>query len=231
MAVSESDPTLHSYFRSSCSARVRIACHLKGINLRYKYVNLLKGEQLSSEYTHTNPSASVPTLTIPESSSLNSTNSTIVIRQSIAILEFLDEFPGYADKLKLLPDNAVDRSKVRELVNIICCDVQPPSNLHILKRVDALNADRTLWAKEVMSRGLAAYEELLKSYAGKYSFADNVTMADVCLAPAVEGALRWGVDITSFPHISRVYNSIRVLDAFVKGNWKHQEDTPQELRA
>jgi maleylacetoacetate isomerase len=229
--MSESNPTLHSYFRSSCSARVRIACHLKGINLDYKYVNLLKGEQLSSEYTDTNPCASVPTLTIPVSNSLNNTNSTIVIRQSIAILEFLEEFPAYADKQKLLPDNAVDRSKVRELVDVICCDVQPPSNMNILKRVDALNADRTVWAKEVMSRGLAAYEELLKSYAGKYSFADHITMADVCLAPAVEGALRWGVDIASFPHISRVYDSIRVLDAFVQGDWKHQEDTPQEFRA
>jgi maleylacetoacetate isomerase len=226
-----SDPILHSYFRSSCSARVRIACHLKGINLRYEYVNLLKAEQLSSEYTDINPCATVPTLTIPTSNPLNKTNSPIVIRQSVAILEFLDEFPGYAEKTKLLPSDPVDRYKVRELVDVICCDVQPASNMCILKRVDALNADRTVWAKEVMSRGLAGYEELLKSYAGKYSFSDEITMADVCLAPAVEGASRWGVDINTFPHISRVYNAIRGLDAFVKGDWRHQEDTPEEFRA
>jgi maleylacetoacetate isomerase len=226
-----SDPVLYSYFRSSCSARVRIACNLKGINLRYKYVNLLKGEQLASEYTDTNPCATVPTLTIPASNALNETKSDIVICQSLAILEFLEEIPGYADKRKLLPHSAVERYKVRELVGIICCDVQPPSNMHILKRVDALAADRKVWAKEVMHRGLAAYEGLLKSYAGKYSFGDEVTMADVCLAPAVEGALRWGVDMEEFPTITRVYDEIRGLDAFVKGDWRHQEDTPEEFRA
>ncbi|KIN05074.1 hypothetical protein OIDMADRAFT_177398 [Oidiodendron maius Zn] len=225
-----SDPILYSYFRSSCSARVRIACHLKGINLRYKYVNLLKSEQLSSEYTGTNPCATVPTLIIPASNALNETKSDIVIRQSVAVLEFLEEFSGYADKPKLLPQNALDRYKVRELVDVVCCDVQPPSNMNILKRVDSLNSDRTVWAKEVMSRGLAAYESLLVSYAGKYSFGDEITMADVCLAPAVEGAMRWGVDIAGFPNISRVYSAIRVVDAFVKGDWRHQEDTPEEFR-
>jgi maleylacetoacetate isomerase len=229
--MAESDPTLHSYFRSSCSTRVRTGCKVKGINLQYKYVNLLKGEQLTSEYTGTNPSASVPTLTIPASSPMNDTKSDIVIHQSVAILEFLDEFPGFADRPKLLPDNAVDRSKVRELVNILCSDIQPPTNMHILKRVDTLNADRVVWAKEVMTRGLTAYEELLKSYSGKYSFSDTITMADVCLAPAVEGALRWGVDIPSFPNVNRIYNTIRVMDAFVKADWRHQEDTPEEFRA
>jgi maleylacetoacetate isomerase len=226
-----SDPILHTYFRSSCSARVRTACHLKGISLSYKYINLVQAEQLSSEYKGTNPSATVPTFTIPASSPLNNSKSPIVIRQSVAILEFLEEFPAYAEKPKLLPRDSVDRSKVRELVNIICNDVQPITNLHILKRVDALNTDKTLWAKELMSRGFTAYEELLKLYAGKYSFGDEVTMADVCLAPAAEGALRWGVDLGAFPHISRVYNEIRVLDSFVKADWKHQEDTPEQFRS
>jgi len=162
---------------------------------------------------------------------MNDTKSDIVIHQSVAILEFLDEFPGFSDTPKLLPGNAVDRSKVRELVNILCSDIQPPTNMHVLKRVDALNADRVVWAKEVMTRGFAAYEELLKSYSGKYSLSDSITMADVCLAPAVEGALRWGVDIPSFPNVNRIYNTIRVMDAFVKADWRHQEDTPEEFRA
>lgn len=229
--MAESDVTLHSYFRSSCSTRVRTACNLKGITIQYKYINLLKGEHLSSEYTRTNPCATVPTLTIPAPHPFNDTKSDIVIRQSIAILEFLEEFPAFANKTKLLPDNVLDRCKVRELVDILCCDVQPPSNMIILKKVDALNGDRAVWAKDIMSRGLAAYEELLKSCSGKYSFGDSITMADVCLAPAVEGALRWGVDIPSFPNVDRVYNTIRAHEAFIAGDWKHQEDTPEELRA
>jgi len=36
---------LYSYWRSSCSFRVRIALNLKGLKYDYKAVNLLKGEQ------------------------------------------------------------------------------------------------------------------------------------------------------------------------------------------
>nr|KAJ0197727.1 hypothetical protein LSAT_V11C700369380 [Lactuca sativa] len=38
---------LYSYYRSSCSFRVRIALNLKGLDYEYKAVNLLKGEQQS----------------------------------------------------------------------------------------------------------------------------------------------------------------------------------------
>ncbi|KAF7143115.1 hypothetical protein RHSIM_Rhsim05G0103400 [Rhododendron simsii] len=41
---------LYSYFRSSCSHRVRIALKLKGLEYEYKAVNLLKGEHFSSEH-------------------------------------------------------------------------------------------------------------------------------------------------------------------------------------
>jgi len=42
--------TLYSYWRSSCSWRVRIALALKNLDYDYKAVNLLKSEQLEEEY-------------------------------------------------------------------------------------------------------------------------------------------------------------------------------------
>uniref|UniRef100_A0A803QYU3 GST N-terminal domain-containing protein n=1 Tax=Cannabis sativa TaxID=3483 RepID=A0A803QYU3_CANSA len=36
---------LYSYWRSSCSFRVRIALNLKGLHYDYEAVNLVKGEQ------------------------------------------------------------------------------------------------------------------------------------------------------------------------------------------
>ncbi|KAG0652766.1 putative glutathione S-transferase [Hyphodiscus hymeniophilus] len=227
---SSSLPTLYTYFRSSCSARVRIACHLKGIELSYIHTNLLQGEQHSSEYRTTNPCATVPTLVIPADLPHNNTSIPIVIRQSVAILEFLEEYPAYAHTPKLLPDDPVARAEVRELVNIICEDVQPASNQYILKMVDALNGDKGNWAKQVISRGFGAYEELLKSYSGKFSFGDKVSMADVCMAPAVDAALRWGVDMDAFPLTRRVYETVRVLEPFLKGDWRHQDDTLEEFR-
>lgn len=39
-------PVLYSYFRSSCSWRVRIALNLKNIEYEVRPINLLKGEQV-----------------------------------------------------------------------------------------------------------------------------------------------------------------------------------------
>jgi maleylacetoacetate isomerase len=214
---------LYSYFRSSCSARVRTAANIKGIPLEYSYIHLLKDEQSSPSYLMHNPSGTVPTLIV------NTEDGTeIAITQSVAILEFLEEhFPNTP---RLLPSDAMGRARVRELVNIICSDVQPVTNLKTLARVKALGGDSAVWAKDLMTRGLEAYEKLAEKYAGLNSVGDNLTMADVVLAPAVEGALRFGVDLEKLETVRRVYERVKGMEAFVKGDWKHQEDTPEELR-
>lgn len=126
---------LHTYFRSSCSARVRTAAHYKNIPLTYTYIHLLKSDQTTPEYTLTNPSASVPTLTLTRSGS-----PPIVIRQSIPILEFLEQY--FPDTPRLLPEDPVERARVRELVNIVASDLQPVTNLRILKAVKKLGGEQ-----------------------------------------------------------------------------------------
>src|SRR4051812_14395921 len=93
--------TLYTYFRSSCSARVRIALNIKGISYEHKYVNILKGEQALSEYDEVNPSHFVPSLRLP--------NGTI-LTQSLAIMEYLEE--AYPDTSLLLPSDALGRAQV-----------------------------------------------------------------------------------------------------------------------
>jgi len=123
-------------------------------------------------------------------------------------------------------------AKVRELVNIIACDMQPVTNLRVLRSVKKLGGEQAPaeWAKEWMTKGLQAYDKVCEGCAGRYSVGDSVTMADVCLAPAVEGALRYGVEVQEMKTIWRVYNEAKGLDAFKKGDWKHQGDTPGEFR-
>ncbi|XP_017384043.1 maleylacetoacetate isomerase isoform X5 [Cebus imitator] len=59
-------PILYSYFRSSCSWRVRIALALKGIAYETVPVNLIKdgGQQFSKDFQALNPMKQVPTLKI-----------------------------------------------------------------------------------------------------------------------------------------------------------------------
>jgi maleylacetoacetate isomerase len=230
----ETTPLLHTYFRSSCSARIRIACSLKNIPLQYVFVHLLKNEQRSDAYNAINPSNTVPTLTIT-----GRDGKPIIIRQSIAILEFLEEY--YPDRMPLLPppSDPVARARVRELVNIISIDIQQLTNISTMQRVKRIGAAGSgsdgqdvwlQWANEITSKGLKAYETLAAQYAGKYSYGDSITLADVVLAPAMEAAVRWGVDAKQFPTVLRIWEAIRKEHAFVRADWRHQPDTPNDFR-
>ena len=53
---------LYSYFRSSAAYRVRIALNLKAAGYEMIPVNLLTGEQNSSDYKGVNPQGLVPCL-------------------------------------------------------------------------------------------------------------------------------------------------------------------------
>lgn len=61
-------PVLYSYWRSSCSWRVRIALNLKEIPYDIKPISLIKagGEQHCNEYREVNPMEQVPALQIGE---------------------------------------------------------------------------------------------------------------------------------------------------------------------
>ena len=208
----------------------RHALLYKGIPVTYQYVNLTKKGQHAPEYVALNPSHLVPTL-IAE-------NGTLKLTQSLAILEYLEE--RYPEK-PLLPKDLLKRATVRNLVGILALDVQPVTNLRILIHVEKLGANRGAWAKEYLQDGLdgtpvglcgliVAYETLVKESAGLYSVGDEVTMADVCLAPTIEAGLRWGVDFTVLPTVWGIYGRLKGLPAFEKGDWRHQEDTPEEFR-
>ena len=220
---------VHSYFRSSCSARLRIACNLKHIPLTYSYINLLSNDQSSASYTKVNPSKSVPTLTLHSTSETDYT-SLGTITQSLAALEYLEE--AYPDRYPLLPppSNKIARAQVRTLANIIACDVQPVTNLRILSRVRALGGDGATWAKDFMTDGLLAYEAIASSTAGKLSVGDQISLADVCLVPAVWGAQRWGVDLDQMPVLMRVFENMSKIEEVDQAHWQRQEDTPDTLR-
>eukprot|EP01119_Soliformovum_irregulare_P001517 TRINITY_DN11217_c0_g1_i1.p1 TRINITY_DN11217_c0_g1~~TRINITY_DN11217_c0_g1_i1.p1 ORF type:complete len:211 (-),score=37.88 TRINITY_DN11217_c0_g1_i1:266-898(-) len=204
------DVELYSYWRSSCSWRVRISLAIKDIPYQYHAVNLLKGEQTQEEYAKRNPIKSVPTLV----------HDGVVFTQSVSILEYLEE--RFPDTVRLLPQDPVSRAKVRELVNIIAADTQPVQNLRVLKKVG--DEKKNDWAKEVITYGFQAFEKIASASAGKYCVGDEVSLADVALVPQVYNANRFGVDMAAFPTISAINDRLKSLPAFEQSKPENQPD-------
>ncbi|EHK46899.1 hypothetical protein TRIATDRAFT_282450 [Trichoderma atroviride IMI 206040] len=218
--------TIYSYFRSSCSARLRMVLNLKGIEYEMKTINLLKQEHLSGEHKALNPNATVPLLLRK-----GSDGSIFKVGQSLAAIEYLDE--TLPQSYQLLPpiSDPEARAVTRTLANIIACDLQPVTNLRIMKRIKRLGASPEQWNKEIMTEVLQAYETTAKDSSGQYSVGDNITLADVCLLPAVWNAQRYGVDLNTFPIITKTSENLSKHPAIIKAHWQNQPDTPEELRA
>lgn len=211
--------TLHDYWRSSAGYRVRIALNLKGLPYARKPVHLVRngGEQHSAAHRALNPQESVPVLV----------DGARVIRQSLAIIEYLDE--AY-DGPPLLPATARDRAHVRALALLVACDIHPLNNLRVmqyLEREHALDAAaREGWMQHWMQEGFRAFEAILVADAatGTYCHGEAPTLADACLIPQVYNAYRFGVDMAPFPTIRRINEQCLTLAAFEAARPEKQPD-------
>ncbi|KAG7170260.1 probable maleylacetoacetate isomerase 2 isoform X2 [Homarus americanus] len=213
--MSASKPTLYSYFRSSCSWRVRIALAHKGVDYDYKPIHLLKKEQVSDEFMKLNPMGQIPALII--------NNQTLT--QSMSILEYLEE--AYPQK-PLLPKDLFTRAKVREVCEVISSGIQPLQNLSVLQKVG--DEKKMEWGHFYINKGFVALEQLLAGCAGKYSVGDEVTLADCCLVPQVYNANRFKVEMAQFPTIVRVHDALSNLEAFKAAEPTNQPDCPEDLK-
>ncbi|XP_050654832.1 maleylacetoacetate isomerase isoform X2 [Macaca thibetana thibetana] len=222
-------PILYSYFRSSCSWRVRIALALKGIDYETVPINLIKdggqqatqptralSPQFSKDFQALNPMKQVPALKIDG----------ITIHQSLAIIEYLEETRPTP---RLLPQDPKKRASVRMISDLIAGGIQPLQNLSVLKQVG--EEFQLTWAQNAIISGFNALEQILQSTAGTYCVGDEVTMADLCLVPQVANAERFKVDCTPYPTISSINKRLLVLEAFQVTHPCRQPDTPTELRA
>lgn len=216
--------TLYSYFRSSCSARIRIALNVKSIPYNTVPVSLIRDEQFTDSHRALNPTCTVPLLVCPAARLQN-----FRIGQSVAALEYLDEV--HTDTPLLPPPSDPEaRAVVRALVGIVCCDIQPVTNLRIMRKVRKLGGDAEQWNRELNLDGLRAYQEVAREWAGKYSVGDQITMADVCFIPAWWNAERFGVDFGEFDLLRRLAETLKEHPAVVAAAYTRQPDTPEEMR-
>ncbi|KAJ3320066.1 hypothetical protein HDV06_005716 [Boothiomyces sp. JEL0866] len=183
---------LYTYWKSSCSWRVRIALFHKGIAYESIPVNLSKGKQQ-------NPNGTVPSLVFPN-------GETII--QSSAILEILEEI--YPQK-PLLPSDPFERATVRSICSLIGADIQP---LQKNPQVGPYFAKKEGLGLYFINLGFEALEIMLQKSSGVYSAGNELTLADVFVAPQVYNAIRYGMDMSKFPVLHSVYTRLMELEAF-----------------
>ncbi len=214
---------LYSYWRSSAAYRVRIALNLKELKYDYHSVHLTDGggQQHQTHFHQLNPQELVPVLVDGER----------VIRQSMAIIEYLEE--TYPDRgFMLMPPSPRERGRVRAIAQLIACDIHPINNLRVLdylkEKFFITDAQREAWVQHWIGAGFVALEDLLSKnpVTGEFCDGDVPTMADCCLIPQVYNARRFGVDMKPFPTIVRIYERCMELPKFQTAAPEVQPDAP-----
>jgi maleylacetoacetate isomerase len=200
---------LYDYYRSSCSYRVRIALNWKALCFEKVNIDLLKAEHHAANYQKLNPQGLVPALE----------DQAQYITQSLAILEYLEEtYPTPA----LLPQAPYDRAQVRGIALMIACDIHPLNNLRVLNtlrkdwQADATHI--TQWYHHWLREGFDAIEKKLSEHPRNqpFCYADQVTLADICLIPQVYNALRYEFSLDPYPIIRTINQHCLSLPAFEK---------------
>jgi maleylpyruvate isomerase len=208
---------LYGYWRSSSAWRVRIALELKGLAFESAPVHLVRagGEQFKPEFVEVNPLSQVPVLELEHQGEL------VRLSQSVAIIEFLDEL---WPEPPLLPADALERARCRELVELVNSGIQPLQNRLVLERVQQGGLDSRAFALEFLSRGLGALEAHARPRGGPYLLGPALTLADVYLVPQMYNARRFGLPLEPFPTLLEIETRLAQLPPFAAAHADRQAD-------
>lgn len=205
---------LYSYWRSTTSLRVRAALNLKGLNYEVRPVNLVAGAQREPGFLEVNPGGGVPALVLEDGT---------VLRQSMAILDWLDETHP---KPLLLPVDPVARAQVRAAAQVIAMDIHPVNNLKVgnhLKAMGHSQEDVVNWMRHWMHEGFTAFQAMIAPE-GRYCFGEDLTQADLCLVGQMVNARRWGLDLAPFARLVEIDARVRDLPAVAAAMPQAQPD-------
>jgi len=211
---------LYAFWRTSATYRVRVALHLKGLSAQEHFVNPDAGETRSAEYLRLNPMAAIPTFVVPGQ---------LPITQSLAILEFLEE---YQPEPALLPRELHARARVRSICNMLAADTHPLVTPRVRRYLSAEagfdDARWRAWQQQWFGTGLAALEQRLvaEQRSGRFCDGDAVTMADVVLASIIAVMRVFRIDTPNTPTIDRIVANCDAIDAFSKAAPHRQPGAP-----
>jgi maleylacetoacetate isomerase len=193
---------------------VRISLNIKNIEHEIVPVNLLEKQHQKVDYLQKQPQGLVPCLETDDGEFLS---------QSGAILHYVEALYPLT---KLIPNDPLLAAKIQSFVDIIACDIHPICNLRILNyltgTLHASDTQKKLWYQHWIHQGFSALESMLKDC--RYSFGEQVTLADLYLIPQVYNALRFNCDMTDFPKIMEIYQKCNQLEAFIQAKPENQID-------
>jgi maleylacetoacetate isomerase len=217
-------PILYSYWRSSCSYRVRLALNFFQIDYDYKPVHLVKegGEQFSSNFSKLNPKNEVPFYIDGEEN----------LSESMSILLYLNDKYSTSEK-SLLPHQSSEKYFAISCAEMINTGIQPIQNLKVLKYIQtdlrASDVQKKEWGRYWIDLGFLALEKKLNSRSpqkeGSFIFSSGFSLVECFLLPQVYNALRFGVDMEQFPIISKIYESCQGLEYVSKSIPENQIDS------
>lgn len=207
--------TLHGYWRSTTTYRVRIALNLKGIAYVQATHDLRVGAQHLESFRAVNPQGLVPALDTSDG----------ILTQSPAIIEWLEErYPTPA----LLPADPAGRAAVRAMAAVIGCDIHPINNLRVLDALrhefGATKQQVNAWATRWITEGFQALEAMLSKHGGAYAYGDTPSIADCYLLPQVYSAERFRVDLAPFPLITAIADAFARLPPVAAAHPERQPD-------
>ncbi|NNH60888.1 maleylacetoacetate isomerase [Rhizobium laguerreae] len=194
---------------SSATSRVRIALALKGLTAEALPVTILgeDSESRQAGYRSINPQGLVPALL---------TDSGVLITQSLAIVEYLDEIKP---EPPLLPDTAEGRAQARSIALAIAAEIHallpPRIGLH-LKTAFQADADAiAAWSRHWIGEGMGAVETMIASRRqGAFVVGDRPSIADIFLFPQAISARRFGFDLTQWRNIAEIVAKLETMPAF-----------------
>ncbi|CAD5207189.1 unnamed protein product [Bursaphelenchus okinawaensis] len=200
---------LYSYYKSSCTWRVRAALAYKGLEYTTKLVNVANADNMMPAYLKLNPSGNLPTLI----------HNGQVLTESMAILEYLEEV--FPDRKQLLPTDPITRAKIRTICSLIVVGIQPLQTPKVYQ-----HSGRTeRFAVEMTVLGLHALEDQLKSTAGTHCVGNEMSLADIVFVPQLHNAVtKFKIKLDNLPIVKKLYANLREHDCFATTHPTKQPD-------